>query len=80
MFLVYFTDDFIGDAGPFAQLCQVQLPHFSIEAHVVHQIVGVSFAERKPFCYLLRGASESKLGESLAVQPQRASQNFAFCL
>ena len=44
MFLADFTHDLIGDAGSLAQPRQVQLPHFSTAAHVVHQVVGVSFA------------------------------------
>src|SRR5437899_10730622 len=44
MFFADFPHNLIGNTRPFAKLCQVQLLHFSIAAHVVHQIVGVSSA------------------------------------
>src|ERR1700676_2077626 len=37
-------DDVVGDAGAIAETGEMELPHFSAAAHVVHQIVGVSFA------------------------------------
>src|SRR2546423_5991124 len=37
----------VGDARAVSQAGQMQLPHFSAAAHVVHQIEGVSFAANK---------------------------------
>jgi methylated-DNA-protein-cysteine methyltransferase-like protein len=47
MLLTHFFDYIISDTRSSSQFRQVQLLHFSTAAHVVHQIVGVSFAANK---------------------------------
>jgi hypothetical protein len=37
-------DDVVGDPGAVAETSEVELLHFSAAAHIVHQIVGISFA------------------------------------
>src|SRR5207245_9726904 len=43
----HLTNHLIGDAGPLAESCQVQLLHLSLVAHVVHEVVSVPFAAKK---------------------------------
>jgi hypothetical protein len=47
MFFGYFADDGIGDAGAFAKTGEMELAHFAATAHVVDQVVGVSFTANK---------------------------------
>lgn len=42
-----FADDGIGDAGAFAEPGEMELAHFTAAAHVVHQVVGVTFTANK---------------------------------
>ena len=44
MLLGDFADDGIGDAGAFAETSEMELPHFTAAAHIVHQVIGISFA------------------------------------
>src|SRR6201998_789063 len=39
--------DVVGDPGAVTEAGEVELPHFSAAAHIVHQVVGVSFATDK---------------------------------
>src|SRR5208283_4311166 len=47
MFLADGANNFVGDAGAIAEPREMELPHFSTAAYVVHQVVGVSFAANK---------------------------------
>ncbi|MGB2668344.1 MAG: hypothetical protein WAK48_30440, partial [Candidatus Acidiferrum sp.] len=47
MLLGDFADDGIGDAGAFAEAGEMELAHFTAAAHVVHQVIGVSFTANK---------------------------------
>ena len=50
------ADHVVGYSRPFAQPRQVQLLHFSLPAHVVHQEVGVAFSPNESHnCLLLAG-------------------------
>ena len=42
-----FANDRIGDASAFAEASEVQLAHFTAAAHIVHQVIEISFAANK---------------------------------
>ena len=45
-------DDVVGDPGTVTEAGEVELPHFSAAAHIVHQVIGVSFATDKSHAVL----------------------------
>src|SRR5690242_14685061 len=47
VFLRDFLDNLLSDARALSQARQMQLPHFSASAHVVHQVERISFAANK---------------------------------
>src|SRR5580692_12294323 len=63
VFLAHFFYDFVGNSRPLAESCQVQLLHFSTAAHIVHQVVGISFTSHESHirtsAYLLENSCES---------------------
>jgi hypothetical protein len=54
-------DDVVGDPGAIAEPGEMELPHFSAAAHIVHQIVGISFATDKSHA-VLESATRRRLG------------------
>src|ERR1700730_16234242 len=66
-------DDVVGDPGAVAETREMELPHFSAAAHIVHQIVGVSFATDKSHDVL-----ESAAGRWLRPLPSRSVKEFHY--
>src|SRR6266849_1547089 len=66
-------DDVVGDPCAVAETGEVELPHFSAAAHIVHQIVGVSFATDKSHDVL-----ESAAGSWLRPLPNRSVREFHY--
>src|ERR1700720_2299736 len=66
-------DDVVGDAGAIAETGKMELPHFSAVAHIVHQIVGVSFAADKSHVAL-----ESATRRRLRPLPVRSVREFHY--
>src|SRR5579862_8580789 len=56
---------FIGDSRPFPQPRQLELLHFPLPAHVVHQKVGVPFSSYESHDYLLRAGHYVQLRRSV---------------
>src|SRR5215469_1985586 len=54
MFLGDFLDDVVRDTGTVAKTSEMELPNFSAAAHIVHQVVRVSFAANKSHRSVLR--------------------------
>src|SRR5258706_16097937 len=73
MFLGDFLDDVVGDAGAVAKTSEMELLHFSAAAHIVHQIVGVSFATDKSHRVL-----ESAARSRLRPLPSRSVRDFHY--
>src|SRR5690348_7540151 len=44
MFFRDFADDFVGDARAFTQTCQMQLLHFAVVTHIVHEVERIPFS------------------------------------
>src|ERR1700758_2798313 len=66
-------DDVVGDPGAVAETRKVELPHFSAAAHIVHQIVGVSFATDESHAVL-----ESAAGRRLGLRPGCSVRDFHY--
>lgn len=66
-------DDVVGDPGAIAEAGEMELPHFSAAAHIVHQVVGVSFATDKSHAVL-----ESAAGSRLRLRPGRSVREFHY--
>src|SRR5258708_33686589 len=73
MFLGDFLDDVVGDAGAVAKTSEMELLHFSAAAHIVHQIVGVSFSTDKSHRVL-----ESAARSRLRPLPSRSVRDFHY--
>jgi hypothetical protein len=65
--------DVVGDPGAVAEAGEVELPHFPAAAHIVHQIVGVSFATDKSHDVL-----ESAMRRRLRPRPDRSVREFHY--
>src|SRR5579859_5244524 len=66
-------DDVVGDPGAVAETGEMELPHFSAAAHIVHQIVGVSFATDESHDVL-----ESAAGRRLQLRPGCSVREFHY--
>src|SRR5579859_7997175 len=66
-------DDVVGDTGAVAETGEMELPQFSAAAHIVHQIVGVSFATDESHDVL-----ESAAGRRLQLRPGCSVREFHY--